>query len=359
MGWNQQNVDTLMRHIGTGMKPGSLLEVGLFLAGLVLLYLIYRLYDRRTTRLWLNSRSVRADRKFSENARLLGLLPSDQDLLLALASFLPEPEQQKHLLLSDPVLFDTARRDYLDEHPGHTERLLALRVKLNHPSKHSGRALHSTTEIPPGTLLFPGSDTFAGGAGEERPPRYRVREIRPDALLVECLQGRPSGGQRELLEIQRPDGHYTFNGHILDRDDETARLQHSYHLQRRQNRRFVRRDVSLEARLDRHPARIVNLSGGGARLHAGSRVLEDYAQDEIVVLRFVLDESPGSARPGIDARARIVEVDPEAGKMRLAFTRIRESDRDRIVKFVLASGEAPGDPGVTGPPSDSPLAPAS
>lgn len=325
-----------MRHIGSGMRPGSLLEVALFLAGLVALYSFYKIYYHRLERRWLGRRSRFAEEKFKEWSVLRGLLPSEQALLLALAGFLKEPEQQKHLLFTDPVLFDAARQDYLAEHPGRAERLMALRVRLGHPGKSSGRVLGSTTELPPGTLLFE--------SGVVDPaPLFRVREILPDSLLVDLLAdpGPAAAPGRFFLEIQRPEGHYRFATVVLDRGEEFARLAHALRLDRRQNRRYVRRDLALDARVERQPARIVNLSGGGARLLLTGSRLAQWQADELFKLEFRL--APPPDRP-IVVMARVVETIPETRLLRCEFKRIRESDRDRIVKFVLTPADEAGRP---------------
>ncbi len=323
----------LMRNIGSGMRPGSLQDVGLLFGVLAVLFILSKVYYSRLAAHWRNRRISLSDRKFLERANELGLLPSDRALLHTLAARLTHPDQQKHSLLEDPVQFDSVRRSYLEEHPFDHERVLALRVRLDFPSRGSGRALESTAELPVGTLLFPVEErTDASGPEEERAPLFLVREILPAALRVEILRESFPGGLSFHLEIQRPDGHYRFSTFVIETNEGFAWLAHAFRMERRQNRRYVRRDVTLNARCDRHPVRIVNLGGGGACLQTSRGFLRDTVAGDLFALTFDL---PGAT---IKTTARVVKIELERGLLRIGFTRIRESDRDRIIKFILTSG---------------------
>ena len=318
MQWNQPAVDRFLFSLSTGFAPpptAHLLAGGVIL---VLLGLPYILATRLGRRRRLRDLESRMQMHMEDWATQAELSPSELALVRELGQYLPE-EHTTHLLLKEPLTFEAARRLMIDEHPERSRDLRSLAIRLGFRERAPGRTLRDTSDLPAGSLLF----------DAEGNPVVRILSLEPGHLEAETLPGIALRGRRLSLTVSRPDGLYALQTEIIHRKDHRLLLGHAV-FERRQARRFFRKPLIVPASLGGVECQTGDLSGGGARLRMPTRALAArFSVDDLQTLVLRMESAE------IRCTARIVHVVPEELFVHVAFERIREGDRDRIVRAVL------------------------
>ncbi len=332
--WNQERVDEFMQNVATGFQSRSLADVavdlGVVLAVVILYFVVFRVVQNRLRR----SREERSRDAFAGQAVKLKLTPRERSLLHELSEFLDRPDEELHLLLSDRDRFRRTSellRATTDDPERYGRDLLALGVRLGFHRRDAGHILRSSSDLPEGTLLF-------GNDGE---PLLRVARVEPGHISARLIDAnrfeefaQASGGELEFV-VKRSEGLYSLRTTWLGRDphhEDRIILEHrqDHNLKRRQLRRYVRRELGVPVEWNGIPGRTVDLGGGGARIRLDRSAGADKADDGR--LKIFLDD--GHRRPvSLDCEARVVAVTSD--HMHLEFTRIREADRDRIIRLIF------------------------
>jgi hypothetical protein len=178
-------------------------------------------------------------------------------------------------------------------------------------------ALHSTVEVPPGTvcsLMLRGRRIAA-----------RVEAVDEEGVHLRSARPVPIGAS-VVLQIGLPAG--LFEAHTTVRSASGARLIvfHSEIEGRIQNRRFFRRRVRGTVELLRddgssEKVRLVDLSGGGARLQSTAA----WRRGELVTLR--LPAGDGSL---LSIPSQVIRAGEKSFSLR--FDEISDADRDELVR---------------------------
>ncbi len=337
-------MDGFFQNLSSGsFHPASPWEILGFLGLITVAAVFFALYSRRARNRLERNRRRRSNKAYQGGLGLLQPSPTDARLLELLADRLGRPEEEKHLLLSKREVFDQAEADLLETFPDKARDLMALRVRLGYGARTDGRTLRNSADIPPATKLTDAQGNLL----------FRVLSVHPGFLLAENASERDQiAGKGLELYISRPDGKYLFRSAVLKSQEDRSALQHDAELKRIQARDYFRRDIALPVRINTLASRTYNLSGGGACVE---RPPGDYSLDD--VLGLLLELEPAEA--GIPIQARVAHAD-DPGRLHLEFLRIREGDRDRIIRALMtiqrqdASSSRPdGDINLDSPGTDS------
>ncbi|MCR9144940.1 MAG: PilZ domain-containing protein [bacterium] len=334
--WNQNRVDEFMQHISTGFVPPSPLELALQLTALFVVVFGYAYLYRRIQAGRRRERVALSESRFIEGCHELRLPPGDRQLLRRLAAYLPRPDEELHTLLRDREIFQAAldallQTEYREhETPGAARPFAALGVRLGFRAQSSGRIVRSTADLPVDTLLH----------STEGEPLFRVREVHPAHLDVEIINDLPADWKRKRdleLSFRRREGFYMFEASLIATEDAAgsagtqAVLSHNRgRILRRQNRKHFRRELRLPARLGKLEGHTINLSGGGALLEFNDARKIEARPGDALDLSLELD-----ARYTLRSTARIIALHVEQSQIQVEFARIRDADRDRLIKYLF------------------------
>jgi hypothetical protein len=312
----------------SALAPGPWkIAVVAIVGGLILLtvagYLVKSAREKRRRRML-------ADRLYQHRVAEVGLVPEDRRLLDSLATRLDRPLEQKHHLLADPGLFHKAAARALSDGSASKEAIAALRITLGLAHADARGLLRSSTEIGEGAAIRLEPEG-------SQPLSARVITMAPRALVVEAEEAEhlPPVGSRLGVSLTTEAGSFRFASELLERSERVLSLAHSERVEHEQARRFFRKGEETPATVwdaktgTDFPARLVDLSGGGASLEipAGGPAVE---LGQALELRL---ELPGG-KP-LAVTARVVRLSAGGSRAHLEFHGLSVRSQDRIVEHVL------------------------
>ena len=312
--FNGEAVQKFLDNVAEGFQL-SPLEVALFVAELVLLlvvpFLLWTLVARRRR---LRSRAA-ALASFEAAAASRGLNAGEVEALVAMARRLsPDPQRWAGVLTRAAAFNAAAARAGAD-----ATTLARLRWKLQLLERGPRARLHSTVELEPDeAILVLAAEAAIGG---------RVTAVTGEHFEVSV--GGSVASAWVTVRVSRDTGVYDAEVPVLACDNGVLRLGHGKIGSRVQNRRFLRRSVRGSAVVATASGanvavRLVDLSGGGARLRGPSAGIR--AGDE-VTLRF---GRPGGAAASFPSR--VTRVGAEG--FSLAFENVPAAEREELIRLL-------------------------
>ncbi|MCB1173621.1 MAG: PilZ domain-containing protein [Leptospiraceae bacterium] len=355
--WNQKRVDALMHGIASGFPEAGPLDYAILIGLIVGLVLLV---------LWLERRLDRRRKDQAESASLaqwhryilqFQLNPVQVAALSDLADALTNPLLDRHRLFQESDLFEQTLQTWQNKtQPGTAADQKELRIRLKElwqiqtllefRDKKAGRELKNTLEIPVGSRILQPDGRLLGTVHENQvdylllrnPPRRAARasaitdSASPVAApMAAAGSGTPDPGALTCV-LRRPEGLYQFTSQTLAHPDLPAGyriLQHAERLERIQRRNFPRCPVQISGYLDGVTVQLKDLSAGGAQLQCSavtSRWQSALQQKQSLRLTFPI------AQFKIESTVLLVRISQST--LSVTFEKIREGDRDRIVRYL-------------------------
>jgi hypothetical protein len=226
-------------------------------------------------------------------------------------------------LAHTPALFDAAARKMIEAEPESGEALARLRYKLGLILKNAFQAPRATTELTPGMAVF---ITLHG----RTELNAMITDVQDQGFFVKSdLPGRI--GDEAVLELHSNAGVFRIKTVIRDIENGFFVFAHTVNVEQIQKRRFFRKRLTLPVVIEiprtgeKLESYALDLSGGGARIHNPRFVFQD---GEPVVVVFFFDRKERAAVP-----ARLIRASPLDRSVSVAFDKIKEGDRDKLLKL--------------------------
>ena len=297
------------------------------------------LRERRRGRRERARRAWQAYERRLENRDLSG---AERDLLDRMAGCLQGGEEPR-LLAEHLPTFDAAAERLRRREGVADEELAALRVKLGLRRADPERAPRSSSELPEGLpvrLLTEGRPFVPATLAGSGPSALRL------SLPAEAPR-LPPGSEVEVHFDTRA-GSFFFATRVTGREGDRLELAHVERIRRVQRRLWYRRRVRLAARVrpagSPEPAVaaiLLDLGGGGASLeNPGGR----FRAGEELELEIPLPEGShpaASPRGGplpdspLRVRGRLLRVSGGGRVLHLVFEGLADSERDRLLRYLL------------------------
>jgi hypothetical protein len=320
---------------GFAVTRSELLIFILLLAGIVVFLLLFAILQGRKSRRDMSRRSAEI---FHRLAGRFDLNTEEWDTLKQMEAFLKKGEPEYALLLR-PHLFDACARQLAAAGEVHEQILSALRLKLGFPARGPEEIPASSSELVLGKKLLvfsPDHHSFPAVIQAQTPAALVVSSERDGQGL--------QNGAPVTVYFHSPVGVFSFPSRMMRREGGRLYLRHSGKLQRYQRRRFYRRrfraPVRLRpagSRLDSVDSVLLDLGGGGASLiNPGGRFK---AAD-----RLELSFPPVAG--GSQVIGRVLRTSRGEAVLHLAFEKISESSRDRILGSILSRKGLQGTKGM-------------
>jgi len=331
-----------LRHVLEGLSSGfrptprDILVFALAVIGFVgLLALLHLLQRRRTAQ----ARRRRSREAFDSAARRQGLTEGEKDTLLRMLAVSGATEEELDRLVTQAWFFNRASREYLAEDPAAEAVVAALRFKLDFGRFDGGGPIHSTAELEePGLRLYVREADHGSG-------HARLSSAGPGGLVVRMDRGEQAPREGETVQVffPREDGIYYFATRVRGSRGPVLELDHSERVARVQRRRFARCATSFPARvhaldpsLPAVGTYVIDLGGGGATLFTPHGNL---GKRRRLQLEFALPEPPAGGTGGrrlLKLHGRVIRTSRQGSRAHVAFDPMSETDRDRILRFVLS-----------------------
>lgn len=239
----------------------SPLEVALFFVVLIALVGVPLFLSRVSVRRSRARARVEALGRFEAAAAARGLTPEEVEAVSAMAMrFSRDPARWISVLTRAAAFNTAAARSGVD-----AALLGRLRMKLGLHEAGPRASFHSTVELEPGApvVVVDGEASIAGLVTAVTAEHFEARI------------SRPIDSRRVTVRVPRPTGIYDTEVPVLAVEGGVARLGHGEVGSHAQNRRFVRRKVRWAAVVKTAagsggPVRLVDLSGGGARVQGSA-----------------------------------------------------------------------------------------
>jgi competence protein ComGC len=312
--------------IGFGATPIEILIVLLIIASLLILFIVFFIFQTRSNR---SQRREYATHLFEQHAQANNLTSFEKELLERMAKELRDGENRKHHLITDSSTFDYAADRVIEKGDVSGQMIAALRLKLSFDVATEEEPVHSTTQLPEGTHIYfvdEHDQRFHGTVYDQAMKALLVRTTNDSNLI-------PVGARiRGYLSLKS--GVYTFESRVLDVNTEIVRCEHSEKVEREQKRQYYRKElekpVKIQYRTQEEEPRdtsLVDLGGGGARAFNPEKKFSE--GDEIYMLLTVRDGEE------LQVPARVLQTSENGKYIHLRFEDIRETDRDKIIGYVL------------------------
>lgn len=306
-------------------SPGEIALVVALVFLLLAVIISYGVWERRRIfgRIESESREL-----FLRRTSRMGLSPSQMDVLNTMASSMPSP-REPHRLLEDEAIFDRHLRRAFGSNRPPDDTIAGLRLALGYKERGKARALRSTAHLTVGARAWI-------RRGTERPRPCRVdRVARAGVVLRLAGDGAlPSPPCDVEVFLAQERGIVTFRSMVLKASGTRILVKHRENVQLSQRRGHYRARASVPITLTLFDedgeetslkGRTLDVGGGGAaaRLPGG----RDLQAGVGGIFTLGMD-------PPVRGGATVVRVgrDKEGMTVHLRFTRLAESDRDRIYR---------------------------
>jgi len=324
---SEQKLAILFQEIAKGFVH-SPLEIALFIF-LVLsffsVFLAVYLVQLHRIREHLLSRGRRA---FMRISRRKALSSTELHLLEQLASYLKIPAEI-HLLLEDHSVFNFCVRKLKSEKLLSAQSLSSLRCKLGFKREDPEQIPHSSAELPCHMTVFlsPGGCIRMQGI---------ILNVLPDSITIRVQSSfdLADSGTSVTVSFFKSSGIFSFQSRVLRREGDYICVAHSEQVRRLQRRAYYRTSLRLPVLLKSpgfagFPVRttLLDLGGGGARLF--NEGMSFHEEDDLTLLF----SPPGSER--LILPCRVVRLSEEGKALHVAFKKIPETSRDRVIRYIF------------------------
>ena len=323
----EDRINWVLKEISKGFKLSPLNITIFFLLVTAIVVLFIYLSKRAESRL--KNKLIRIFYKRFQNKIVnLKLTSHEIELLKSLLTYIKELSN-KFLLLEDEYVFQNATKRLLEKNPDKEQEISALKVKLGF-KKYSMEAIpNSTAQLVDNTtinLVDKNHSLVAIG---------KVIEIKPEYILVDIIEEEiPLKKRNEYIaQFQYRSGIFYFKTRCLTVKNTLAFLSHSERIRRTQRRSFYRKNiqipVSIHSKVDERSyySYTTDLGGGGVCVKGSP---DFFHPGENVT---ILIDIPKKGR--ITSTARIIDISKTKNIIRVSFSEIKESDRDKIIKFIF------------------------
>jgi hypothetical protein len=276
----------------------------------------------------------RSQARYEEKLDELKLPPSHVDILERMAERLAD-DSKKHEILTRRNRFNRLAAKMVEDREVPPDAISALRIQLDFPEAGGESLPVSTTALPRGASL-------SLRANKRSVLRGVIAEKHADGLKLELrseVRRLPAGLVLEA-QYKSASGIFRFTTAVVYHDGSELLIRHSESLRRFQRRSFFRRTASLpvEVRAEGKPPRLHytrDVGGGGAAIMTPER---DLGEGDKIALRFILPAGAGK----VEGTARVLRVSENGTLAHVRFEEIRERDRDRIFRAILAQPHSSG-----------------
>jgi hypothetical protein len=374
---SREKIDIFLQNVAYGFQTNfleALIIVILVSAIVFLLVYYYKLY-RKIQKGYLISG---AERIWKKEINKWKLIPSEIALMDEFSAQLENPNFIKHRLFTDKNLFFFCQRKIIDKNSPFALESISMQVKLGFSGRKQGKKIRTTGDIPVNSLIYlqkdypkqkkyhKGSDTVGEWNSIHSQSERRANSLRLKNIVEEGILVRLNKSSEEDIFF-REGGTYNFISTIIGLRGNDYLLQHSRLIVRSEKRKLYRRNVEMFGFLESLNCRLLNLGGGGACIEIIDEQDQNSISPELLEqldsiggleainqeeksFQFVffiksdyLDKQDSTdARKIYNRGMRIVSRVKIAGRshlnnhLHLYFQKIRESDRDRIFRFLLA-----------------------
>ena len=323
----ENRINWLLKEISKGFKI-SPLNIAIFFSILIIVILIF-IYLSKKADLQLKKKLTSIlNKKFRKSIKKLNLAPKEIDLLKILSNY-TDSVSNKYLLLEDEHIFQSAARKLLEKEPERAEGISSLRVKLGY-KKHSLDSIpHSTAQIIDGTtikIISKNKKSLAIGKIEKITPDYLQISIKNKTNPIKK-------GKVYIAQFQYHSGIFYFNTYCIDTKNHQVFLTHSEKIKRIQRRNYYRKNIHIPVYISSktdnrsYYSYTTNLGGGGASIKGST---DFFNKGEIVNIHIDISNKGKIALEG-----KIIDILKTKNILRISFTEINNSDRDKIIKYIF------------------------
>lgn len=308
-------MERVFGEMSSGFQPAGPLAILFFVLAVLFVILFFagvQMYRRRGALMRRRRFSLKA---FSDRIRELNLPKKELFLLESMSVFLTRPPENRHLLVTRQETFDECARKLIQIHPEYETELMTLRVRLGFRDHPLGGVIHTTAEIPIGTIL----------EDETGKKMFEVLEIGSGGIVARDLQTGAGEGAALSLRFHREEGRYDFHSALLHKKDENVLLRHALRVSHVEGRGYHRVPISLPVKIDRIQGRSVDLSGGGGCIRVPAAYCGDFVSGLEYPLQIEVEEGNR-----IELKVRITGSE-QPDLLHFTISSIREGMRDRLI----------------------------
>jgi c-di-GMP-binding flagellar brake protein YcgR len=312
----------------------------LIIAGFVILLLGVYLVQRWVTHLRIVDESQKT---FANALRNVDLTREERDYLEQLTNELPKKQEQKYLLVHEPIWFSRAAESLIQKGAVTPAMLKPLRQKLDVCCFKRERPLSSTKELPPGLHLYITEGTVEG---------YHARIVKQKHDLFAAVvrkQDAPlfTEGKSYTLFFKRRKNTYRFASTARFVRNNIVWFKQTEEIDKVQRRNYYRKKVALPVELEksgyetyRAATRLIDLGGGGAKMENPHGMFKSGD-----LMRVLLKLPPEDS---LEVGGEVVKTSDEGGAIHVRFDPIKPAQVDRILRYVMLDevDEAPSESGA-------------
>lgn len=339
------DISEFFRGIMEGLQSSTRQQtlIILIIAGFIILLLAVYLVQR-----WVNHlRIVEESRKSFVNAlKNVELTREERDFLEQLTNELPKKQEQKYLLVQEPIWFSRAAERLIQKGAVTPAMLKPLRQKLDVCCFKRERPLTSTKELPPGLHLYITEGTVEG---------YHARIVKQKHELFAAVVRKQDAplleeGNRYTLFFKRRKNTYRFSSAARFIRNNIVWFKHTEEIDKVQRRNYYRKKVTLPAELEksgyetyRATTRLIDLGGGGAKMENPHGIFKSGD-----LMRVLLKLPPDDT---LEIGGEVVKTSDEGEAIHVRFDPIKPHQVDRIIRYVMLDEVDEAPPGGVTPAS--------
>lgn len=299
----------------------------LIIVGFVIVLLGVYIVQRWVTHIRIVEESQKT---FADALKNVELTREEREFLEQLTNELPKKQEQKYLLVQEPIWFARAGEKLIQKGAVTPAMLKPLRQKLDVCCFKRERPLSSTKELPPGLHLYITEGTVEGyhaRIAKQKHELFAAVVRKQDVSLL-------AEGKNYTLFFKRRKNTYRFASTARFIRNNIVWFKHTEEIDKVQRRNYYRKKVTRPVELEksgyetyRATTRLIDLGGGGAKMENPHGMFK--AGD---LMRVLLKLPPDDT---LDFGGEVVKTSDEGEAIHVRFDPIKPQQVDRIIRYVM------------------------
>jgi len=300
----------------------------IILVGLFLLFLIAGSIVR--TRMTFKRNEERSEEITERVCRKLGMSEGERKMITSLSKTISGGKRKKYLIVTDPLVFNTAAHRYLKKDKSGNAFITSLRIRLGFTSFDEGKSIHSSADLKVSCPVYIVC----------RIPRTYTGHVTKQGVfgLGIWIENEKDNGPRagDILRVyfSKENGIYYFDTKVLENMQNTIILKHTEDVKKIQRRKYYRARMQKKIGIKKAgtngefiPALLIDLGGDGAMVGNPGHIFKE--NDRLLVLIKLQNDQKHT----INTKA--VKTSHNNAYIHLQFLNMRENQRDDIIKYLF------------------------